>query len=441
MTDKHESEHDLASMRQELASVREELRRLQNSSSYRLSRLLAECLRSPRQLMGLPVALWRLWRDARSRRRPPSPRSALYRQLADECLQLLDQARMNQAPLVFMFSGTTFIQGTRGNRPIRQTQALLRQGARVLFSYHRSRMDEALPEYRQPGLLQLPQDISWQMLAEIACAELGAVPRLFIVSYPYPGIEDRLEVFRQQGWRVIYDCRDDWEEFAKVGMARWFRHGVERQLVGQCDATLCVSAPLVAKMQRLAPGRPVLLAPNAVEADFLPQNYRRTPSEPARVGYFGHLSDAWFDWPAFIDIARACPHLVFEVIGHSAPQGLRLPANIELQGPKPWQELYRYAARWSAAIIPFRMGVLADGVDPIKIYEYLSFELPVVSFRMPQIEHYPYTRTVGSVAEFCDALLEACHTQVDKTVINHFIADNTWEVRAQQLLALARADH
>jgi hypothetical protein len=60
--------------------------------------------------------------------------------------------------------------------------------------------------------------------------------------------------------------------------------------------------------------------------------------------------------------------------------------------------------RWSTAVIPFRMGPLADGVDPIKIYEYLAFGLPVVSFRMPQISDYPYTITVDSVGAFCDAL-------------------------------------
>src|SRR5690606_28885361 len=113
----------------------------------------------------------------------------------------------------------------------------------------------------------------------------------------------------------------------------------------------------------------------------------------------------WFDWQAFIQIAEKCPQYRFEIIGHSALAGLQLSDNIHLLGPKPWHELHRYASRWRVAIIPFRMGPLADGVDPIKIYEYLSFGLPVVSFLMPQIKDYPYTSTVASVEEFCAALV------------------------------------
>jgi len=338
---------------------------------------------------------------------------------------------------IFLFSGTTFIQGTRGNRPIRQTQALLRLGVPVLFSYHRSRFADPLPAQEQEGLVQSPVDITMQLLDDISAADLGDAPRLYIVSYPYPGIEKSVALFRLHGWKVIYDCRDDWEEFSKVGMARWFNAEVERGLVSECDITFCVAGPLVAKMRGLAPGSRVELMPNAVEADFLPEGYRRQPKAGRPiVGYFGHLAAAWFDWQAFAEIVRRCPQYDFEVIGHSAPQDVQLPGNAELLGPKPWDQLHEFACRWSAAVIPFRMGRLADGVDPIKIYEYLAFGVPVVSFRMPQISDYPYTTTVDNVSAFCDALENACATKTDSAVIDAFLARNTWEVRVNQLLAV-----
>lgn len=423
----------------ELYSLRQEHHQVLHSASYRLAKLLVNAKRSPRKLIRLPVDACLLFRELRHRKKPPTADSSIYRQLQTAWQDLASQARVEDSPVVFLFSGTTFIQGTRGNRPIRQTQALLRQGAKVLFSYHRSRFDDPLPEYEADGLVQMPQDVTLQLLQEIASVDLGGCSRLFIVSYPYPGIEKHVELFRRQGWTVIYDCRDDWEEFAKVGMARWFDARVERALVRQCDRTICVSAPLVTKMNGLAPESIVELVPNAVEADFLPVDFQRVPVSPPVVGYFGHLSDAWFDWEAFIRIAEGCPQFRFEVIGHSAPVGLALPSNVQLLGPKPWDELYHYAAAWTVAIIPFRMGRLADGVDPIKIYEYLSFGLPVVSFLMPQIKDYPYTTTVDSVEAFCAALVAACVVEVDEQVLAQFIADNTWEKRAQQLLGFMGA--
>ena len=440
MTPETEAELQLQAVQQELETLRMEYQRIEQSSSYRLGRLLTTALRSPRHLLRLPVGLIRLRRELRQRSRPPGPGSTIYQQLLQAWKGMAVQVRENAAPVVFLFSGTTFIQGTRGNRPIRQTQALLRQGVRVLFSYHRSRFDDPMPGYERDGLVQMPQDVTLQVLPEIAQADLGTAPKLFIVSYPYPGIEKQVEVFRRQGWKVVYDCRDDWEEFAKVGMARWFDAEVEKSLVRGCDLTICVSAPLVRKMSGFAPQAQVELVPNAVEKDFLPPAYQRSPVKPTTIGYFGHLSDAWFDWEAFIQIAERSPHFRFEIIGHSAPPELRLPGNVQLLGPKPWHELHRYASRWTAAIIPFRMGPLANGVDPIKIYEYLAFGLPVVSFLMPQIKDYPYTTTVSSVTEFCEALETASALDVDTQQIARFIADNTWEVRAQQLMSFLECE-
>jgi glycosyltransferase involved in cell wall biosynthesis len=424
-------------LEQELAELEDRHKQVLGSTSFRLGKLLVSSLRSPTRLIRLPLDLWRLVRAMRRESSPPGPGHTQYNSVARDLQALGRRLRTEPepGPLVFIFSGTTYIQGTRGNRPIRQAQALLRQGASVIFSYHRSRYTEALPGYGADGLVQSPVDITLQLLNQIAAEVPESVPRLYIVSYPYPGIEQSVATFRRNGWRVLYDCRDDWEEFSKVGMARWFDANVERELVRDTGATLCVSRPLVEKMSALAPGSRVELMPNAVESGFLPPGYQHVPeSDPKIVGYFGHLAAAWFDWEAFLEVARRCPNYRFEIIGHSAPNDLLLPENVELLGPKPWHLLYQYASRWSAAIIPFKMGPLADGVDPIKIYEYLSFGLPVVSFLMPQISDYPCTRTVSSVSEFSEALVDACEAEQDTAGIAEFLKVNTWEVRAKELL-------
>ncbi|WP_323844042.1 glycosyltransferase [Microbulbifer magnicolonia] len=362
----------------------------------------------------------------------------MYEAVKDRLLGFLERVNGgNSSHFVFLFSGTTCIQGTRGNRPIRQAQALLRQGIPVLFSYHRNDFHEDVPLDESDLLMQVPVDITLQLLDRIAEVELASTRKVFVVSYPYPKVVPWIAEFKRAGWTVVYDCRDDWEEFSKVGMARWYRKAAERRAVVESQATICVSGPLCDKMRKLAPGSRVKLSPNAVESSFLPAGYHRRPRiAPRVVGYFGHLSDAWFDWSAFLTIARRCPQFRFEIIGHSEPANLDVPSNVELLGAMPWTQLHKVAAGWSAAIIPFRMGKLSDGVDPIKIYEYLSFGLPVVSFRMPQIESYPYTRTVEDVEGFCTALNEVCALTPDRQRIDLFLSRNTWEVRASELLEL-----
>lgn len=435
MSDRPEQQQQ--DLQSRLQALHQEHQRVLSSFSYRLGLLLASAMRSRRLLFRLPFDLYSLWHEQRAARRPQAADPQIVANLTAQWEQMGQHARANNQSVVVLFSGTTSVQDTRGNRPIRQTQALLRTGAMVFFSYHRTRTDEALPEPQHPHLLQSPVDITLTLLEQLAKTDLQGCRKLFIVSYPLPGIERFVDVFRLHGWGVIYDCRDDWEEFSKVGMARWFNASVERQLVRDCDATLCVSGPLVDKMQGLAPASQVLLMPNAVERDYAPADYRRYPEAPPVVGYFGHLSAAWFDWDALQKVALARPQMHFEIIGHSAPLGLQLPSNVVLLGPKPWNQLHEFAARWSSAIIPFRMGPLADGVDPIKIYEYLALQLPVVSFLMPQIVNYPYTWTVDSVQAFCVSLDEACVCQPDSAVLADFLGQNSWELRAEELLGWA----
>jgi hypothetical protein len=106
-------------------------------------------------------------------------------------------------------------------------------------------------------------------------------------------------------------------------------------------------------------------------------------------------------------------------------------------GPKTHAEICEIAARWRAAIIPFKMSALADAVDPIEIYEYFGLGLPVVSFRMPQIADYPHTETVDTVEDFVAALERAVETPVDAARLEAFLAENQWSRRAEQLLAAA----
>ena len=86
------------------------------------------------------------------------------------------------------------------------------------------------------------------------------------------------------------------------------------------------------------------------------------------------------------------------------------------------------------------MGLLADGVDPIKIYEYMALGLPTVSFRMPQIDTYPYTLTVNNVPDFCAALDEFSSHRPRKGTLKNWLETNKWSDRVDRFLALSSAN-
>ena len=136
---------------------------------------------------------------------------------------LVDVSQSEAEEIVFMFSGTTFVQELRANRPIRLTRDLLSRKTPVIFNYHRWRRTEDIPPYQGDSLLQVPIDITQKILGDIAKFNMGDKKKIFIVSYPHPIIPKILNRFRVNGWITIYDARDEWEEFEKVGQAKWYK--------------------------------------------------------------------------------------------------------------------------------------------------------------------------------------------------------------------------
>ena len=67
----------------------------------------------------------------------------------------------------------------------------------------------------------------------------------------------------------------------------------------------------------------------------------------------------------------------------------------------------------------------------------MALNLPTVSFRMPQIDSYPYTITVENNEDFAFALDEFVRYQPKKGALKKWLATNTWGDRVDDILELA----
>tara|TARA_Y100001954_G_C15818665_1_gene608822 strand:- start:3155 stop:4753 length:1599 start_codon:yes stop_codon:yes gene_type:complete len=355
-----------------------------------------------------------------------------YAEISLEFNQFLSNVNLADCDkLVFIFSGTTFFQPIKANRPINLAREYLRRGIPVIFSYHRWKKSDKIPEYEGDILFQMPIDITAKMLPLISEIK-GINEKIFFVSYPHPVVTKYINRYRVNSWRVIYDARDDWEEFNQVNQAKWYQKYNEKYIINNSCITTAVSEPLVKKLQNWSENKQIHLSRNGLREDFVDKSYKQTNLSTNIIGYFGHLTASWFDWESLVQVAKNRPNYYFEIIGHSEPKSLSLPSNVTILGPKNHLEINEIASNWSVAIIPFKVSKLSDAVDPIKIYEYLALNLPVVSFNMPQIENYPNTLIANNVEEFCESIDEFIRHKPNFKFAKKWLKNNTWASRVDE---------
>ncbi|MEA5115593.1 MAG: glycosyltransferase [Geobacteraceae bacterium] len=261
-------------------------------------------------------------------------------------------------------------------------------------------------------------------------------------------IEDTSYLERCRDKFLVYDAMDDWAAFSETIEQRLIDN--ENEVVARADLVLAVSRKLYDRHSRL--NKNTLLVPNGVddtffrtaltyakqESDIL-NEYRDRPV----VGYVGGIHD-WVDVDLIAETARRLPEVVFVLIGptlKSLKPKLEGIPNLLSLGPKPYSELISYMAYFTVGIIPFKLNLLNESTNPIKLYEYLGAGLPVVSTGMQEVVAYEADGVVyiaDNPETFSERISEALAAAGDPGKIDERLgiaAVNSWAARAEQIMS------
>jgi glycosyltransferase involved in cell wall biosynthesis len=115
---------------------------------------------------------------------------------------------------------------------------------------------------------------------------------------------------------------------------------------------------------------------------------------------------------------------------------LRGLTNVRLLGRRPYDQLPRYCKAFSVGVMPFVLNELTSNVNPIKMREYLSAGLPVVSTDLPEVRGYSESvRVAHSPDDFVSACEEAI--AADDAVMrrrrSEAMAGESWESKVAEL--------
>lgn len=242
---------------------------------------------------------------------------------------------------------------------------------------------------------------------------------------------------------AIYYCVDEWATFP--GLDREGTIAMERRLLEHVDATFTTSLALHEKKSQHC--KRTFLAPHGVDhAKFaraldpaleVPPDLAELP-RPV-IGFFGTLRD-FLDYELMAHVAKARPDWSLALIGQKlcdiGPlEGL---PNVYLLGQKQHDELPAYCKGFDVGLIPYRIDDEVKFINPLKLREYLSAGLPVVSTDMPEVQPYAHLCHIARNGDEMVAAIERAlgeRSPEARARRSALMRTETWEAR---VAAIAR---
>jgi len=158
------------------------------------------------------------------------------------------------------------------------------------------------------------------------------------------------------------------------------------------------------------------------------------------IGFYGTLQD-WVDYDLLALIARRHPGWSVVLIGQALADVSALTGlpNVHLLGRRPHAELPAYCKAFDVGLIPYRIDERMAFVNPIKLREYLSAGVAVVSTAVPEVQRYAHAATVAEDHEGFIAGIEAAlasDSPAARRARSDAMAGESWSARVAWAAAI-----
>ncbi|HEY1814352.1 MAG TPA: glycosyltransferase [Kofleriaceae bacterium] len=259
-----------------------------------------------------------------------------------------------------------------------------------------------------------------------------------------PNVGDYVGSLGEDG--AIYYCVDEWSLFGYLDREQTV--AAERALLAKVDAVFAINEPLADAKRAI--NASTFVSPHGVDHAAFARALDPALAEPLdlaaiphpRLGFYGTLRD-WVDFDLLACVARARPewHVVLvgqELCDVGAVRGL---PNVHLLGQKPHAELPAYCKGFDVGLIPYKIDERMTFVNPLKLREYLSAGLPVVSTPVPEVLRLisvsaELARVAATPAAFEAAIAQALAetSPAARARRSNAMTNETWSARVAQVV-------
>ncbi len=190
-----------------------------------------------------------------------------------------------------------------------------------------------------------------------------------------------------------------------------------------------------------------ILAPNAVNLEDF-KNHGHEIGEKIQsivnkkkpiIGYYGALAK-WFDYKLIEQLAKEREDYEIVLIGMDYDgsydqSNLKDYSNISYLGMIDYKDLINYSRYFDVCIVPFIKNDITDSTSPLKIFEYMALEKPIVTTDINECKNYESCLISKDYDEFIRNIDKALRLEIDNkeyfNILRREAEENTWDNRAE----------
>lgn len=268
---------------------------------------------------------------------------------------------------------------------------------------------------------------------------------LFIFEGPIKLFDKYLALAKIKKAKVIYENIDNWE--TSLG-SMFFNRKTLEMMLKNADMIVATAKKLVSQTEGYIKEfcnekKEVYYLPNAVDDEIFEPRKKYEKPEDLIIGektllYYGSLWGEWFDWDIIENVAKSNEKISVNLIGDASgiPQIVsKMPKNVHFLGIKKQIELPAYLKYSDFALLPFKIGKIGDYVSPLKIFEYISMNTPVLATTLPDIKNYPNVFSSCNAEDWINQINTNIKSEENiQKSRDEFIYNNNWYNRCTKML-------
>lgn len=238
--------------------------------------------------------------------------------------------------------------------------------------------------------------------------------------------------------KVIYDCMDLSTGFNFPERFKSKISNLEEKLVTDADLVFVSSNFLFNRLDmKYQCGDKLVLIRNAFDGKII-DNYPETKAKkPYKIGYVGTISE-WIDFITLKQTLEEIENIEYHFIGPYELKNIMNEDRIKFYGVINHENLYNYVKHFDCFIMPFKLNKLVKSVDPVKLYEYINYNKPIISVYYEELDYFSqFINFYSNIDELIDLLKLMIKNGFkdkyeDSRRIN-FLKENSWDIRINEI--------